>query len=195
MIMLHNLLQNRHLILASGSPRRKSFLQDLGLKFEIRIKEMVESYPISLKGEEISEYLAKLKAAPFLEELKENDILITADTIVWLEGNALGKPKSKDEARKMLRSLSNKTHEVISSIALTTTRKQVILSDMTSVSFKALSDDEINYYIENFKPFDKAGAYGIQEWLGYIGIERIEGSYFNVVGFPVQKFYEALHEI
>jgi len=195
LIMLHNLLQNRHLILASGSPRRKSFLQDLGLKFEIRIKEMVESYPISLKGEEISEYLAKLKAAPFLEELKENDILITADTIVWLEGNALGKPKSKDEARKMLRSLSNKTHEVISSIALTTTRKQVILSDMTSVSFKALSDDEINYYIENFKPFDKAGAYGIQEWLGYIGIERIEGSYFNVVGFPVQKFYEALHEI
>jgi septum formation protein len=193
--MLHNLLQNRHLILASGSPRRKSFLQDLGLKFEIRIKEVVESYPISLKGEEISEYLAKLKAAPFLEELKENDILITADTIVWLEGNALGKPKNKDEARKMLRSLSNKTHEVISSIALTTTRKQVILSDMTSVSFKALSDDEINYYIENFKPFDKAGAYGIQEWLGYIGIERIEGSYFNVVGFPVQKFYEALHEI
>ncbi len=193
--MLHNLLQNRHLILASASPRRKSFLQDLGLEFEIRIKEVVESYPLKLKGQEISEYLAKLKATPFLEELKDNEILITADTIVWLEGNALGKPKNKEEARKMLRSLSNKTHEVISSIVLTTTQKQVIVSDRTSVSFKALSDDEINYYIENFKPFDKAGAYGIQEWLGFIGIERIEGSYFNVVGFPVQKFYEALHEI
>lgn len=193
--MLHNLLQNRHLILASASPRRKSFLQDLGLEFEIRIKEVVESYPHKLKGQEISEYLARLKATPFLKELKDNEILITADTIVWLEGNALGKPKNKEEARKMLRSLSNKTHEVISSIALTTTRKQVTLSDKTSVSFKALSDDEINYYIENFKPFDKAGAYGIQEWLGFIGIERIEGSYFTVVGFPVQKFYEALHEI
>lgn len=193
--MLNTLLQNRHLILASASPRRKSFLQDLGLEFEIRVKEVVESYPNELKGKEISEYLAKLKATPFLEELKENEILITADTIVWLEGNALGKPKNKEEARKMLRSLSNKTHEVISSIALTTTRKQVILSDKTSVSFKALSDEEINYYIENFKPFDKAGAYGIQEWLGFIGIERIEGSYFNVVGFPVQKFYEALHKI
>jgi septum formation protein len=193
--MLHNLLQNRHLILASGSPRRKSFLQDLGLKFEIRIKEVVESYPISLKSEEISEYLAKLKAAPFLEELKDNDILITADTIVWLEGKALGKPKNKEEASEMLRSLSNKSHEVISSIALTTTQKQVILSDKTTVSFKELSALEINYYIQNFKPFDKAGAYGIQEWLGFIGIERIEGSYFNVVGFPVQKFYEALHEI
>lgn len=193
--MLNNLLQNRHLILASGSPRRKSFLQDLGLKFEIRIKEVVESYPISLKSEEISEYLAKLKAAPFLEELKDNDILITADTIVWLEGKALGKPKNKEEASEMLRSLSNKSHEVISSIALTTTQKQVILSDKTTVSFKELSALEINYYIQNFKPFDKAGAYGIQEWLGFIGIERIEGSYFNVVGFPVQKFYEALHEI
>ena len=193
--MLNNLLQNRHLILASGSPRRKSFLQDLGLKFEIRIKEVVESYPISLKSEEISEYLAKLKAAPFLEELKDNDILITADTIVWLEGKALGKPKNKEEASEMLRSLSNKSHEVISSIALTTTQKQVILSDKTTVSFKELSALEINYYIQNFKPFDKAGAYGIQEWLGFIGIERIEGSYFNVVGFPVQKFYEALQEI
>jgi septum formation protein len=194
-MMLDNLLKNRQLILASGSPRRKSFLQNLGLKFEIRIKEVVESYPNQLKGQEISEYLAQLKAAPFLEELKEDDILITADTIVWLEGKALGKPKNKQEASEMLRSLSNKSHEVISSIALTTKEKQVILSDRTTVTFKELSDHEINYYIENFKPFDKAGAYGIQEWLGFIGIERIEGSYFNVVGFPVQKFYEALHEI
>lgn len=194
-MMLDNLLKNRHLILASGSPRRKSFLQDLGLKFEIRIKEVIETYPIHLKGKEISEYLSKLKAAPFLEELKEDDILITADTIVWLEGKALGKPNNNQEANEMLRSLSNKSHEVISSIALTTIHKQVILSEKTTVRFKELTDQEIHYYIENFKPFDKAGAYGIQEWLGFIGIERIEGSYFNVVGFPVQKFYEALHKI
>lgn len=194
-MMLDNLLKNRHLILASGSPRRKSFLQDLGLKFEIRIKEVIETYPIHLKGKEISEYLSKLKAAPFLEELKEDDILITADTIVWLEGKALGKPNNNQEANEMLRSLSNKSHEVISSIALTTIHKQVIISEKTTVRFKELTDQEIHYYIENFKPFDKAGAYGIQEWLGFIGIERIEGSYFNVVGFPVQKFYEALHKI
>jgi len=193
--MLKNILQQRHLILASGSPRRKSILQDLNLEFEIRTKEVDESYPNHLKGKEISEYLAKLKAFPFLSELNPNQILITADTIVWLQGQALGKPDSVDEAIAMLKLISGKTHEVISSVALTTTSKQVIVSDITKVIFKELSDDEINYYIENFKPFDKAGAYGIQEWLGFIGIKRIEGSYLNVVGFPVQKFYEALHEI
>ncbi|MCP4882447.1 MAG: septum formation protein Maf [Flavobacteriales bacterium] len=193
--MLKNILQQRHLILASGSPRRKSILQDLNLEFEIRTKEVDESYPNHLKGKEISEYLAKLKAFPFLSELNPNQILITADTIVWLQGKALGKPDSVDEAIAMLKLISGKTHEVISSVALTTTSKQVIVSDVTKVIFKELSDDEINYYIENFKPFDKAGAYGIQEWLGFIGIKRIEGSYLNVVGFPVQKFYEALHKI
>ena len=193
--MLKNILQQRHLILASRSPRRKSILQDLNLEFEIRTKEVDESYPNHLKGKEISEYLAKLKAFPFLSELNPNQILITADTIVWLQGKALGKPDSVDEAIAMLKLISGKTHEVISSVALTTTSKQVIVSDVTKVIFKELSDDEINYYIENFKPFDKAGAYGIQEWLGFIGIKRIEGSYLNVVGFPVQKFYEALHKI
>ncbi len=193
--MLKNILQQRHLILASGSPRRKSILQDLNLEFEIRTKEVDESYPNHLKGKEISEYLAKLKAFPFLSELNPNQILITADTIVWLQGQALGKPDSVDGAIAMLKLISGKTHEVISSVALTTTSKQVIVSDITKVIFKELSDDEINYYIENFKPFDKAGAYGIQEWLGFIGIKRIEGSYLNVVGFPVQKFYEALHKI
>ena len=193
--MLNQLFQNRRLILASGSPRRKSILKDLGLEFEIRIKEVDESYPTGLRGKEISEYLAKLKASAFLEELEKNEILITADTIVWLEGKALGKPQNKQEASQMLRSLSNKTHEVISSVALTTSHQQLIISDNTKVSFKELSDAEINYYIDHFNPFDKAGAYGIQEWLGYIGIEKIEGNYFNVVGFPVQKFYEALHTI
>ena len=193
--MLSELVQNRRLILASGSPRRSFFLKELGLDFEIRIKETEESYPSHLKGKEISEYLSKLKAAPFLPELTEKDILITADTIVLLKGTALGKPKSKNDARKMLRSLSNKSHEVISSVALTTMFKQLVFSDTTKVIFKELSDKEINYYIDQYKPFDKAGAYGIQEWLGYIGIERIEGNYFNVMGFPIQLFYDALGKI
>ena len=193
--MLSELVQNRHLILASGSPRRSFFLKELGLDFEIRIKETEESYPSHLKGKEISEYLSKLKAAPFLPELTEKDILITADTIVLLKGTALGKPKSKNDARKMLRSLSNKSHEVISSVALTTMFKQLVFSDSTKVIFKELSEKEINYYIDQYKPFDKAGAYGIQEWLGYIGIERIEGNYFNVMGFPIQLFYDALGKI
>lgn len=193
--MLQKLLKNRRLILASQSPRRRFFLEELNLDFEILIKEVDEAYPLHLKGKEISEYLAKLKASPFHQILKPEDILITADTIVWLEGKALGKPKSRNEAFDMLKSLSGKEHEVISSIALTTTAKQVVVSDVTEVSFKKLSDDEINFYIDNFKPFDKAGSYGIQEWIGYIGIKNIKGSYFNVMGFPVQKFYKALHEI
>ena len=193
--MLKKKFQHKQIILASGSPRRKAILQELDIEFEICLKEVEESYPKELKGKDISEYLANLKASPFLDELKENEILITADTIVWLEGQALGKPANKHEANKMLKSLSNKTHEVISSVALTTREKQIMISDITKVSFKELTDDEINYYIENYKPFDKAGAYGIQEWLGFIGIKKIEGSYLNVVGFPVQKFYEALHKI
>lgn len=193
--MLSELVQNRRLILASGSPRRSFFLKELGLDFEIRIRETEESYPSHLKGKEISEYLSKLKAAPFLPELTEKDILITADTIVLLKDKALGKPKSKNDARKMLRSLSNKSHEVISSVALTTMHKQIVFSDSTKVIFKELSEKEINYYIDQYKPFDKAGAYGIQEWLGYIGIERIEGNYFNVMGFPIQLFYDALRKI
>ena len=193
--MLQKLLENRRLILASQSPRRSFFLKELNLDFEIHIKEVDETYPIHLKGKEISEYLAKLKATPFLESLEAPDILITADTIVWLEGRALGKPKTKKEAFRMLRSLSEKKHDVISSIALTTVHNQIIISDTTQVSFKKLTDEEIHFYIETFKPFDKAGSYGIQEWIGYIGIEKINGSYFNVMGFPVQKFYTALHEI
>ena len=193
--MLQKLLENRRLILASQSPRRSFFLKELNLDFEIHIKEVDETYPIHLKGKEISEYLAKLKATPFLESLEAPDILITADTIVWLEGRALGKPKTKKEAFRMLRSLSEKKHDVISSIALTTIHNQIIISDTTQVSFKKLTDEEIHFYIETFKPFDKAGSYGVQEWIGYIGIEKINGSYFNVMGFPVQKFYTALHEI
>ncbi|MDN3644148.1 Maf family nucleotide pyrophosphatase [Lutimonas halocynthiae] len=193
--MLQKLLKDRRLILASQSPRRSFFLKELNLEFEIRIKEVAENYPIHLQGKEISEYLAKLKASPFSGILKAQEILITADTIVWLEGKALGKPKNKKEAVEMLKSLSGKKHDVISSIALTTINNQIIISDTTQVIFKKLTEEEIHFYIETFKPFDKAGSYGIQEWIGYIGIEKINGSYFNVMGFPVQKFYTALHDI
>ena len=193
--MLQKLLKDRRLILASQSPRRSFFLKGLNLDFEIRIKEVAENYPTHLQGKEISEYLAKLKASPFTGTLQAQEILITADTIVWLEGKALGKPKNKKEAFEMLKSLSGKEHDVISSIALTTINNQIIISDTTQVIFKKLTEEEIHFYIETFKPFDKAGSYGIQEWIGYIGIEKINGSYFNVMGFPVQKFYMALHDI
>ena len=190
--MLLHKLKNKHLILASGSPRRQNFLKELGLEFEIRLKEIVEKYPPHLKRSEITEYLSKLKAAPFLKELKDDDILITADTIVWLEGQAIGKPKNKEDALDMLNNLSDKTHEVISSFCLSTKNQQVVVSDVTKVHFVKLQPQEIEYYISNFKPFDKAGSYGIQEWIGYIGIDKIEGSYFNVMGFPVHKFYQEI---
>ena len=188
-------IQHKNIILASGSPRRKALLSDLGLEFEIRIKQVNEVYPEHLKREEISEFLAKLKASPFEKVLKTNDILITADTIVWSDGQALGKPNSRADGISMLLSLSDKTHEVISSVALTTSTSQSVISDITKVTFKDLSLEEIEYYVDNYKPFDKAGGYGIQEWIGYIGIERIEGNYQNVVGFPVQKFCKALQEL
>jgi septum formation protein len=190
--MLAKRLINKHLILASGSPRRQHFLKELGLDFEIRLKEVEEIYPTSLEGEEITDYLAKLKARPFEQELNENDILITSDTIVWLENKAIGKPKNIVDATVMLSNLSGKTHKVISSICITTTNKQIVIHDTTLVKFKVLSEDEIDYYINNYKPFDKAGSYGIQEWIGFIGIEKIEGSYFNVMGFPIHKFYNEM---
>ncbi|WP_394369934.1 Maf-like protein [Lutimonas saemankumensis] len=193
--MLNSILNDKKLILASGSPRRSFFLKELGLDFEIRLKDTEEIYSEHLKKEEISEYLSVQKAKPFKKELKENEILITADTIVWHDSIALGKPKNKEEAFQMLSSLSNKSHLVISSVAITTVRDQIILSDSTKVTFKKLNDKEINYYIDNYQPFDKAGAYGIQEWIGFIGVTEIQGSYFNVMGFPVQKFYETLRQL
>ncbi len=192
--MLNELLKERHLILGSGSPRRKFFLEELGLDFEVRLKEIDESYPEGLKGEQISDFLAREKAAPFLEELRPKDILVTADTIVWLSDHALGKPHDSEEAKRMLLDLSCSEHEVISSVALTTSEKQVLVNESTRVKFKCLQEEEIDYYVENYKPLDKAGAYGIQEWIGLVGVEWIVGSYFNVMGFPVRKFYEALRE-
>ena len=190
--MLSEKLKNKHLILASGSPRRQHFLKELGLDYEIQLKEIEEKYPNHLKKEEITDFLAKLKASPFKGELNKNDILITADTIVWLNNKAIGKPKNRKDAISMLHQLSNKTHTVISSVCLTSSKKQIVFHDFTFVQFNKLSNEEIEFYIDRYKPFDKAGSYGIQEWIGYIGIKKIEGSYFNVMGFPVHIFYREL---
>jgi len=193
--MLNEKLKNHHLILASGSPRRQQFFADLGLDFEVRIKSINEEYPSRLMHFEISDYLAQLKALPFKEELKDNDILITSDTIVWHNNQALGKPIDKEDAFKMIKSLSHATHEVITSVCFTTTMLQKTVHAVTKVTFKELSNTEITHYIETFKPFDKAGAYGIQEWIGQIGISKIEGSYFNVVGLPTHLVYQALNSL
>ena len=193
--MLNEKLKNRHIILASGSPRRQEFFRNLGLDFEIRLKEIKEDYPPKLVHFEISDYLAQLKSLPFVKELKEEDILVTSDTIVWYKGNALGKPRNNDEAFAMLKSLSDDTHEVITSICVRTKIFQKTVNAVTKVTFKAFTDDEIWHYIKTCSPLDKAGAYGIQEWIGQIGVIAIKGSYFNVMGLPTHLLYETLNTI
>ena len=182
-----------HIILASGSPRRQQFFKDMDVPFQIQLKEIEEVYPNTLKAEAITNYLAELKAAAF-ENLGPKDLLITSDTIVWHEEKALGKPKNEADAFQMLQSLSGKTHQVITSVCFKTKEKLETIYEVTEVTFKNLSEAEITYYIENYKPFDKAGSYGIQEWIGSIGITKIEGSYTNVVGLPVEKVYNKLLE-
>lgn len=190
--MLKNRLKSKNLILASGSPRRQELLKSLGVPFEIRIREIDEVYPKHLKKSEISDYLAQLKSNAFVEELNPKDLLITSDTIVWYHNMALGKPKSKDDAFQMLQKLSGKTHEVITSVCLKSLQKEDIFNSITKVTFKELSSEEIQFYIDNYNPMDKAGAYGIQDWIGQIGVTKIEGSYFNVMGFPIHKIYSQL---
>lgn len=193
--MLKNKLEKYSLILASGSPRRQQFFKDLDLDFEIRLKEIEEVYPLELKAEEITDYLAELKASAFEGELKANEILITSDTIVWHNEKALGKPKDEEEAFAILKSLSNTTHEVITSVCFKTSEKTEVVNEMTKVTFNELSDEAIRYYLENYKPYDKAGAYGIQEWIGFVGVSKIEGSYANVMGMPTDKVYEYLSKL
>lgn len=184
------------IILASGSPRRQQFLKDMDLsrhfEIEIRLKDIKEVYPENLQGVEITNYLAELKASAFDGEVDTNEILITSDTIVWLNSKALGKPKDYNDAFAILKLLSNETHEVITSVCFKTTDKTATIFDVTKVTFTTLTDDAIYYYLDNYKPFDKAGAYGIQEWIGLIGITKIEGSYTNVVGLPTEKVYQCL---
>ena len=191
---MNNFLPNKKIILASGSPRRQQYCKELGLDFSIQLKEVEEIYPENLKHHQITDFLAELKANAFENELAENEILITSDTIVWHENKALGKPKNYEEAFQMISSMSGKTHEVITSVCIKSKLKSEVFHSITSVTFINLSNQEIDYYITHYKPFDKAGAYGIQEWIGLIGISKIEGSYPNVVGLPVDKLYAKLKE-
>ncbi|MEG1950633.1 MAG: Maf family nucleotide pyrophosphatase [Odoribacter sp.] len=180
------------IILASASPRRHQLMEEAGFKFEVRLKHTEEIYPKELQTEKIPEYLAYLKAKAFENELKADELLITADTIVCLGTKTLGKPAHREDAIEMLHQLSGHKHTVVTGVCLTTVRQQKSFSALTDVYFKNLTNEEIIYYIDHYKPFDKAGAYGIQEWIGYIGIERIDGSFYNVMGLPIQKLYEAL---
>ena len=193
--MLQEKLKDHHIILASGSPRRQQFFKDLLIDFEIRLKPVQEVYPSHLSGKQITNYLAELKAAAFDGELNTGDILITSDTIVWHKGKALEKPKDPAQAMEMIKSLSGKTHEVITSVCFKTPERVHTVDATTRVTFSHLDEDEIQFYIDRFRPFDKAGAYGIQEWIGLIGVEHIEGSYFNVVGLPTHLVYQTLIEI
>ena len=193
--MIAEQLKQYNIILASGSPRRQQLLKDIGIPFTVQLRPVEEEFPGRLHHFEISDYLAQLKSLPFKNTLTENDILITSDTIVWHNDTMLGKPKNHEEAYNMLSSLSDDTHEVITSVCFTTTQMEKTLNNITKVTFRELSEEEINYYVATYKPFDKAGAYGIQEWIGKIGVKSIEGSYFNVVGFPVDLVYKTLLEI
>lgn len=190
--MLKEKLKKYKIILASGSPRRQQFFKDLDLEFEIRLKDIEEVYPLELKAVEITNYLAELKASAFEGELQANEILITSDTIVWHNNTALGKPKNKEDAFAILKSLSNTTHKVITSVCFKTKTDSHLIDEITKVTFNVLSDEAILYYLENYKPYDKAGAYGIQEWIGFIGVSKIEGSYANVMGMPTDKVYDYL---
>lgn len=193
--MLKDKFKNHNIILASGSPRRQQFLKDLDLDFEIRLKDIEEIYPEGLEAEEITNFLAELKANAFEDELKENDILITSDTIVWFNDKALGKPKDYEDAFQILKSLSDNTHEVITSVCIKTVENTDVFYEVTKVTFNELSDEAIQYYLEHYKPYDKAGAYGIQEWIGFIGVSKVEGSYANVMGLPVDKVYNYLNSL
>ena len=181
------------LILSSNSPRRKELLAGLDIPFEVRvIKGFDESFPNDLPTDEIAEFVSKKKAAAYAVD--EDEIVITADTIVVLDGEVLGKPRDLDDATAMLRRLSGRTHRVITGVTLKNQVKQTSFSVVSEVTFKSLSDDEISYYVHRYQPLDKAGAYGIQEWIGYVGVTSLSGSYFNVVGFPVQRIYEVLRK-
>ncbi len=180
------------IILGSNSPRRQELLKSLGFDFLNKPINADESFPIDLLAEEIPLYLAEKKADAYPDDLKETEILITADTIVWCEGKVFNKPENFVEGKKMLETLSGKMHEVFTGVCLKSGNKQTTFYDVSKVYFKKLKPEEIEYYLMNFKPYDKAGGYGVQDWLGYIGIDKIEGSFYNVMGLPVKELYEEL---
>ena len=181
-----------NIILGSSSPRRNELLKSLGFDFIINPSNADENYPLNLKGHEIPVFLAEKKASSFNGVLTETDLLITADTIVWCEGEIFNKPINFEEGKLMLQTLSGKMHEVFTAVCLKSANKQIIFYDATKVYFKKFTNEEIEYYLNKYKPYDKAGSYGVQEWIGYIGIEKIEGSFYNVMGLPVKNLHEEL---
>lgn len=187
--MLDN-LKKYHIILGSQSPRRRELLAGLNIDFEIKTIDVDEDYPATIMGVDIPMFLAQKKASAYT--LSENDLLITADTIVWYKGKVYGKPADKNDAKQMLKTLSGQMHQVITGVCITTNHRQKTFHVTSDVFFARFSDSEIDYYLENYQPYDKAGSYGVQEWIGYVGVERIEGSYFNVMGLPVQRLYNEL---
>jgi septum formation protein len=190
---LYKELDKYRILLGSQSPRRQYLLKELGVKFDVKLKHMAEEvYPENLQKEEIPLYLAKAKSASFDDELDEKTIVITADTIVWKDGNVIHKPKDQKDAFEILNTLSGSVHQVYTGVCIRSRDRKVCFHSRTDVYFKELTEKEVWYYIDNFEPFDKAGSYGIQEWLGYIGVEKIEGSFFNVMGLPVQRLYVEL---
>lgn len=192
--MLNN-IANHKIILGSASPRRRELLAGLDIDFDVvSVPDVDESYPLSLKKEEIPLYIAKVKANAYKNQLQENTLLITADTIVYLDGKVYGKPESEEDAAQMLRELSGKTHEVITGVCITSSGKQESFHAVSQVRFARLDEEEIIYYIRKYRPFDKAGSYGVQEWIGYIGVEYLEGSFYNVMGLPVRMLYKQLKE-
>lgn len=190
------LVEGYKVILASNSPRRKELLGGLGIDFEVRtLSDIDESYPNALRGEDIPMFISGKKAEAYKQGMADDEMIITADTIVCDNGQVLGKPKNRGEAVQMLKGLSGHAHEVITGVSIVTKKKTVQFASTSKVTFAALTDEEIAYYVDTYKPYDKAGAYGIQEWIGYVAVTRIEGSYFNVMGLPIQKLYSELKKI
>jgi len=190
--MLHNSIGDNIIILASSSPRRQSLIKELGIPFKVTSIDVDEIYPDHLEGKDIAEYLSELKSNAYQPVIEKDQILITADTIVSIQNRILNKPTGPEQAREMLKLLSGKAHDVITGVTLSGPDKRITFSNITRVYFNELTNQEIDYYIDQYKPFDKAGAYGIQEWIGYVGIEKIEGSYFNVMGLPIHQLYREL---
>lgn len=193
--MLENLNKYK-VVLASNSPRRKELLSGLGIAYEVKtLPDIDESFPEGMDGVEIPAYIARAKADAYRGMMAEDELIITADTIVWLDGEVMGKPTDAADAHRMLRALSGQTHQVITGVCLTTKDARKSFATVTDVTFACLSDEEINHYVEQYRPMDKAGSYGIQEWIGFVGVESISGSYFNVMGLPIQRLYTELKKL
>lgn len=194
-IMLENLNKYK-IVLASNSPRRKELLSGLGVDYVVKtLSDVDETYPEGLNEEDIAKHIARGKAEAYREVMNEDELVITADTIVWLEGTVMGKPKDEEDAREMLRRLSGRTHQVVTGVCLTTTSMQKTFATVTDVTFSNLTEEEIDYYVTRYRPMDKAGSYGVQEWIGFVGVENLSGSYFNVMGLPIQRLYTELKKL